>query len=70
VPVLLVPSLADEYVPAGIDAAALARRLGAAMHAAPWVEVCALAGAPHAPADEPHVAQLVQAVLATLQRLD
>ena len=70
VPVLLLPSLADEYVPACVAVPALMARLRAAMPAAPHVEVCALSGAPHAPGDEAHVSELVAAVVALLRRLD
>jgi pimeloyl-ACP methyl ester carboxylesterase len=69
VPVLLAPSGADEYVPAGVDGGALARRLAGAMHASPRVEVCVVDGAPHAPEEPCHVAQLLQAVLDMLRRL-
>ena len=69
VPVLLLPSLADEYVPS-VDVPALRERMRAAMPAAPHVEVCALAGAPHAPSDEAHVQALVAAVASLLRRLD
>jgi hypothetical protein len=69
VPVLLAPSGADEYVPAGVDGAALAHRMAGAMHASPRVEVCVVDGAPHAPEEPCHVAQLLQAVLDMLRRL-
>ncbi len=70
VPVLLASSGADEYVPPGVDARALLRRLAAAMPRAPHVALCELPGAPHAPAEPGHVAPLVDAVLALLRRIE
>jgi hypothetical protein len=69
VPVLLVPSLADEYVPPGVDARALMARMASAMRRSPRVDVCAIEGAPHALATPAEIAQLVDAVLALLAQL-
>lgn len=65
VPTTLLPSTEDEYVPRAVDAAALAARLAAAM---PRAEVCAIQGAPHAPAETQHVEALIAGVLALLER--
>jgi alpha-beta hydrolase superfamily lysophospholipase len=65
-PTLVLASLKDEAVPSHVDIEGLARKLAAAM--GPSAQVAALPGASHAA--DGHEEQLVQQVLAFVQKLD